>query len=97
MLTGVSALTAAQQRVVIGEPARQRPGQVGQLPGGAHPADRQAGQHPPAALPAGQRLDHRRGRPAGQPAGYRTELDPGRFQRPAQPLDLRSAGPHIAA
>jgi hypothetical protein len=32
---------AAQQRVMLGEPPGQRHRQVGQLPRGAHPADRQ--------------------------------------------------------
>jgi hypothetical protein len=71
----------AQQRVMLGEPAGQRHGQVRQLPRGAHPADRQVRQHRPAALPVDQRFDHRGGGLAGNLAGNRAELDAGRFQR----------------
>jgi hypothetical protein len=35
---------AAQQRVMLGEPAGQGHRRVGQLPGGPHPAFRQIGQ-----------------------------------------------------
>ena len=83
---------AAQQRVMIGEPAGQRHRQVGQLPGGPHPADRQVRQHGAAAFPVDQRLDHRRGRHPGYLRDNRAELDAGRFQRLSQPLDLRGAG-----
>ena len=85
---------AAQQRVMTGEPAGQRHRQIGQLPRGAHPADRQVRQHAAAAFPVDQRLDHRGGRRAGYAAGNRAELDPGRFQRLGKPLDLRGAGLH---
>ena len=88
------AVQLAQQRVMLGEPAGQRLRQVGQLPGCAHPADRQVGQHPAAALAVDQRIDHQSGRLAGNIAGHRAELDAGRFQRLAEPLDLGGAGLH---
>jgi hypothetical protein len=68
---------AAQCCVVPGEPAGQRHRQVGQLPGGPHPADGQVRQHAAAAFPVDQRLDHRGGRLAGNLAGHRAELDAG--------------------
>ena len=83
---------AAQQRVMPGEPAGQRHRQVGQLPRRPHPAPGQVRQHAAAAFPVDQRLDHRGGRRPGYAAGNRAELDAGRFQRLAQPLDLRGAG-----
>ena len=46
---------AAQQRVMLGEPASQRHRQIGQLPRGPHPADRQVRQHAAAALPFNRR------------------------------------------
>ena len=80
---------AAHLRVVIGEPAFQRHRQVRQLPGGAHPADRQI-CHPPC------RGALRRSAPRSSPApplagnvgGDRAELDADRL-RLVQPLDLQ--------
>jgi hypothetical protein len=82
----------AQQRVVLGEPAGQGHRQVGQLARGPHPALGQARQHRPAAFPVDQRFDHRGSGLAGNVGGDRAELDAGRFQRLAQPLDLGGAG-----
>ena len=55
------AVQSAQQRVMLGEP----PGQC----------LRQVGQYLPAALPADQRIDHRRGGLADNIAGHRVDLD----------------------
>jgi len=78
----------AHQRVVIGEPAGQGHRQVGHLPGGPQPALGQIGEHRAAALAVDQRLDHRRRRYPGNIGHDRGQLDPGRFQRFLQPLDL---------
>ena len=79
---------SAHQRVVIGEPAGQGHRQVGHLASVPQPALRQVGEHCAAALAAGQRLDHRRRRYPGDIGHDRGQLDPGRFQRFLQPLDL---------
>jgi hypothetical protein len=76
---------AAQQRVMLGEPAGQRHRQVGQLPRLPHPSPGQVRQHAAAAFAVDQRLDHRGGRRPGYAAGHRAELDAGRLQRLAQP------------
>jgi hypothetical protein len=51
-----------------------------------------AAEHLAAALPIDQRIDHRGGGHPGNLGGDRAELDAGRFQRLAQPLDLGGAG-----
>jgi hypothetical protein len=83
---------SAHQRVMVSEPAGQGHRQVRHLPGGPQPGLRQARHHAAAALPADQRLDHRRRRGPGNIGHDRGQVDPGRLQRFLQPLDLRGAG-----
>ena len=84
----------AQHRMMISEPAGESLGQVRQLARGPHPAYRQVRQHLPAPLPIDQRFDHQPRRLASQVGDHRVELDPRRFQRLGQPLDLRGTGLH---
>jgi len=65
----------AHHRVMVGEPAFQRQGQVRHL--GAGPADGQVRHHRAAPLPVDERLDHRGRSLAGNLGGDRAELDAG--------------------
>jgi hypothetical protein len=73
--------------MVLGEPAGQRRGQVGQPARSAHPADRQVRQHLPAPLRVDQALDDQPGGLAGQVRRHRAELD-----HPTIPAPWRATG-----